>query len=451
MSARKQTLYSVILLALAATAVAWYTLAAAPPDTAGGMEGHNHAAMGGGGDGDALNPVRLSDDAARTIGVTFATVERKALEREVRTVGTVAYDETRLASLNPKIEGWVERLRVDFTGAPVRKGQPMLDVYSPALVAAQEELILARRLANEAVGERAKRNADGLLESARRRLRYWDIPADQIARIEATGQPTKTLSLRSPATGIVVAKNVVEGARIMPGMDVFQIADLSTVWVEGDVFEKDLALATEGQPARVTFQAYPGEVFEGVITYVYPTVSMDSRTGQVRVELENPGLRLRPGMYAEVRLAVAGRTDGLTVPRSAVLFTGERAVVFVRHDDGTLMPHEVSTGLVAGQDVEILAGLEEGQRVVSSASFLIDAESNLGASMSGMEGTEDHSDHEATTTPAADHSSHGATPAADHSSHGATPAADHAGHGATPAADHSEHGAAPAGGHAGHQ
>jgi RND family efflux transporter MFP subunit len=306
-----------------------------------------------------------------------------------------------------------------------------MDVYSPKLVTAQEELILARRLANEAGSERAQRNAQDLLESARRRLAYWDIPADEIQRIEAAGEPSRTLTLRAPASGIVVTKNVVEGDRIMPGMDVFEIADLSTVWVEGEVFEKDLSLATEGQAAEVTFEAYPGEVFRGEITYVYPTVSMESRTGRVRVELANPGLRLRPGMYANIELAVR-QHEGLAVPRTAILHTGERAVAFARMPDGTLMPHEVTTGLVAGDEVEILDGLQEGMRVVRSAGFLIDAESNLGASMAGMPGM-DHSSMDAGD----DEGAMGDEPAMDHSSHeldsGAEPmemdgAADHSDH-----------------------
>ncbi|MGK7312866.1 MAG: efflux RND transporter periplasmic adaptor subunit [Candidatus Longimicrobiales bacterium M2_2A_002] len=405
MSTRKQIVYSIVILVVAGAGLGFYSAWASPADQSGGMEGHNHAAMGGG-EGDALNPVQLSEREARTIGVTFATVERKALDRRVRTVGNVEYDETRLSNVNPKIEGWVERLYIDFTGAPVRRGEPLMEVYSPKLVTAQEELILAVRLASEAEGERAQKNAQDLLESARRRLAYWDIPEAEIERIEAADAPSRTLTLRAPASGIVVEKNVVEGGRIMPGMDVFRIADLSTVWVEGEVFEKDLSLATEGQEARVTFQAYPGEVFEGVITYVYPTVDVDSRTGRIRVELENPGLRLRPGMYANIDLEVEDHHEGLAVPRTAVLHTGERAVVFVRHgDSGRLVPHEVTTGLVAGSEIEILAGLEEGMRVVSSASFLIDAESNLGASMADMEEMEsestegmDHSGHDMGTT-----------------------------------------------------
>jgi membrane fusion protein, copper/silver efflux system len=425
MKNRKQIIFSLVLIALAIAGVGLYTALASPAQTSDGAGGHDHSAMGAGGDEDVLNPVRLTDGAARAIGVTFATVERKTLERELRAVGTVAYDERRRAAVNPKIEGWVERLHVDFTGAPVRRGQALLEVYSPALVSAQEELILARRLSNEAVGERAQRNAAGLLESSRRRLAYWDISADEIARIERSGQPRKTLTLRSPATGIVVTKNVVEGARIMPGMDIFEIADLSSVWVEGEVFEKDLSLAVEGQTATVTFQSYPGEVFEGVITYVHPSVSMESRTGRVRVELDNPGLRLRPGMYATVQVDVPAGPPVLTVPRTAVLFTGRRSIVFVRHDDGLLTPHEVSTGLVAGNEIEILAGLEEGQRVVTSASFLIDAESNLGASMSGMDAG-DAGDNSGDNGGGDDHSQHNA-PAMDHSQHQA-PAMDHSGH-----------------------
>lgn len=413
MSTTKQILTSILILAAAGAGLGFYGMKAAPAEQSGGMEGHNHAAMGGGGEDNAMNPVQISADEARTIGVTFATVERKALNRRVRTVGTVAYNETRLATVNPKVEGWVEHLYVDFTGAPVQAGQPLMDVYSPKLVTAQEELILARRLADEAGSERAQRNAQDLLESARRRLAYWDIPADEIQRIEAAGEPSRTLTLRAPASGIVVSKNVVEGDRIVPGMTLFEIADLSTVWVEGEVFEKDLSLATEGQEAEVTFEAYPGEVFRGRITYVYPTVSMESRTGRVRVELPNPGLRLRPGMYANITLESRGHHESLAVPRTAVLHTGERAVAFARMPDGTLMPHEITTGLVAGNDIEILAGLQEGMRVVSSASFLIDAESNLGASMAGMAGMPgmDHSgteagDDGAMGDDAMDHSSH---------------------------------------------
>ena len=297
---------------------------------------------------------------------------------------------------------------VDFTGAPVRRGQPLLAVYSPMLVAAQEELILARRLADQAAaggGERATANARDLLASARRRLSYWDIPEEQIRRVEETGEPRKTLMLTAPANGIAVEKMVVEGDRIMPGMVVYRIADLSRVWVEGEVFEKDLSLVGVGQTARVTFEAYPAEVFVGRVTYVHPTVDIESRTGRIRVELANPDLLLRPGMYAKVELEGAAERPALMIPRGAVHFTGTRSLVFVRGDGDVLTPREVTTGLVAGGHIEVLAGLAEGEVVVSSANFLIDAESNMGSSMGPM-APEPASAPVQDAAPAMDHAGH---------------------------------------------
>lgn len=432
MSTRKQIGMSLGLVVLALLVVAAFAFAGrGDAAQAGGMEGHNHAAMSAG--GDELQPVSLDPESARRIGVTYATVTRRPFTRSVSTVGNVTYDETRLVNVNPKIEGWVEKLYVDFTGAPVRRGQPLLAVYSPMLVAAQEELILARRLADQAAaggGERATVNANDLLASARRRLSYWDVPEKQIRRIEETGVPQKTLVLNAPASGFVVEKMVVEGARIMPGMDLYRIADLSRVWVEGEVFEKDLSLVVLGQAARVTFEAYPGEVFVGRITYVYPIVDVESRTGRIRVELANPDLRLRPGMYAKLDLESAAERPALMIPRTAVHFTGQRSLVFVRGAGDVLSPREITTGTVAGAHVEVLAGLVEGEVVVSSANFLIDAEANMGSSMSDMElGPE--SGPVAPEKPAVDHSGHDtAPPAVDHTGHGTTaPApADHSGH-----------------------
>ena len=388
MTTRKQIVLSLGLVGAALGTVAAFTLTGrGEPEQDAAMEGHDHgASLGGTGE---LRPVRLDEEAARRVGVTYATATVKPIARAVSTVGNVTWDETRLTNVSPKIEGWVERLYVDFTGAPVRRGQPLLAVYSPMLVAAQEELILALRLAEEATsggGERATANANDLLESARRRLRYWDVPEEEIERIEQTRAPRKSIVLNAPASGIVVEKRVVEGARIMPGMDLYRIADLSRVWVEGEVFEKDLSLVRLGQAAAVTFEAYPGEVFSGAVSYVHPTVSVEARTGRIRVELANPDLRLKPGMYARLELAADESRSALTIPRSAVHFTGERALVFVRGGDGVLEHRQVTTGLVAGSDIEVLAGLAEGEVVVSSANFLIDAEANMGSSMDAMEG-----------------------------------------------------------------
>jgi len=387
MRSRNQIFLALTMILVAIGAVVIYGAARGEQETAADpMAGHDHSAMAS---ADEAQPVTLSPDASRRIGVTYAVVESGTLSRTVRTVGFVTYDETRLASVNPKIEGWVEHLYVDFTGAPVREGDALLDVYSPALVTAQEELLLARDLLAEAQehgSDRTVLNAEDLLAAARRRLAYWDIPEEEIHRIEEQGQVTKTLTLRAPASGIVLKKNVVDGARIMPGMNLFEIADLDRIWVEAEVFEKDLSLISQGQPGVVTFDAYPGESFGGSVTYVYPTVSSAGRTGRVRLELPNPGLRIKPGMYAQVELQGPPLGPTLLVPRSAVLQTGERSVVFHRMAGGELHPVEVVTGLSADDKIQILSGLEEGQTVVSSATFLIDAESNLGAAMAGMAG-----------------------------------------------------------------
>ena len=391
MSNKKQLLISAALVIVAAGLVIIYAMKR-QPEQEQTAEGHQHGAPGVQA---PAAPVRLDAQSARRIGVTYATVEWGALQAVVRTVGQITFDETRLVNLNPKIEGWVEQLYTDFTGAPVQRGQAMLAVYSPMLVAAQEELILARKLLESASGSAAAtENARELLESARRRLTYWDISGAEIERIERTATPQRTLTVRAPASGVIVEKNVFKGQRIMPGMDLFRIADLSTVWLEGEVFEKDLALVTVGRTAQITFEAYPGETYTGRVTYVYPTISPQSRTGRIRIELPNPRLRFKPGMYANVQYDVPVHREGIHIPRSAVLQTGERSVVFVRATDGSLVPREITIGLSSGNHVEVVQGLKPGEVVVASANFLIDAESNLRAAIGSMQQQSDpHAKH----------------------------------------------------------
>jgi len=354
------------------------------PNQPAGMEGHNHGAIAGG--GDSAQPVMLSRDQAQRIGVTYAMATVAPLNREIRTVGQVTFDETRVKAIAPKIDGWVEHLHVDFTGQAVQAGAPLLSLYSPMLVTAQEELLLAKRLqADVASGsEDARRSALELLSSARRRLAYWDIPASDIARIERTEEVERTLTLRAPVGGFVIEKNVLEGQKIMGGESLYRIADLSTVWVEGEVFEQDLASVRLGQRAVAELQALPGQEFPGRITYIYPTLNPETRTARVRVELPNPGLRLKPSMYATFRVTGTARPNTITVPRSAVLATGERSLVFIKRADGMLEPREVKVGLANDARVEILRGLAAGDTVVASATFLVDAESNLGSAMGGM-------------------------------------------------------------------
>jgi Cu(I)/Ag(I) efflux system membrane fusion protein len=407
MRSKKQLWVAALIVIAALTVVTARLLSGGADALQESAEGHDMAAMTAG--SGEMNPVLLTREGGRRIGVAFTIAEYRTLPLLIRSVGTVAYDETRLATVSPKLEGWVEMLYVDFTGAPVRAGQPLMEVYSPQLVSAQEELILAARLVAEAGPGRASENAAQLLESAQRRLSYWDIPQDQIQSIQESLAPTKTLTLRSPASGIVVEKNVVQGDRIMPGMTVYRIADLSRVWIEVDVFEKDVALVAEGQVARLTFEAFPGRAFSARVTYVHPTVSMQSRTARVRLEVPNPELLLKPGMYAEINLELPPLEATVIVPRSSVIDTGERSLVFVQSEGGTLLPREVTVGRASGQFTQILAGLAVGERVVSSAAFLVDAESNLGTmtgdmdqappgseTMEGMEGMapSEHESHE---------------------------------------------------------
>ncbi len=373
-----------------------------------GMTAAEHARMQAGGTqgevdstGAAVRQVvRLSTDQAQALGVVYVTVRRETLTRTVRTVGRIEPAEPRIADITPKVDGFVEQLYVSFTGESVRRGQPLLTLYSPLLVAAQEELLTAKRMAdrvNSGSGE-AWRNAQAMLAAARRRLEYWDITAEQIRQIEETGEVSKTLTLVAPFTGIVLEKNVVEGQRVMEGMQLYRLADLSEVWIEGDVFEQDLQFVQLGSQAHIEVSAYPGEHIMGRLSFIYPTVDERSRTNRVRLTVNNRDSRLKPGMFATMYIDAKIGDDVLSVPVQAVIHTGERTLVFHRHEDGSLHPHDVVLGARAGDRMQILSGLEEGEQIVGSANFLVDAESRLastGTAMPGMqhdEGTVTESD-----------------------------------------------------------
>ena len=334
----------------------------------------------------AAQPVTLTAEDARRIGVTYAPVTVAAFGKEVRTVAQVTFDETTVKSISPKIDGWVERLIVNATGQYVGPGQPLLTIYSPMLVTAQEELLLAKRLQGDvaAAGDATRSSASSLLASARRRLAYWDVPASEIAEIERSGEVRKTLTLRAPSGGYVLEKNVLAGQKIMAGEPLYKVADLSTVWLEGEVYEQDLASVRVGQTVHSTLEAFPGTRWTGRIAYIYPTLNPDTRTVRIRVMVPNRDLKLKPGMYATIRIAGAERPGVLTVPRAAVLSTGERSLVFVREASGQLTPREVSLGASSDDRIEILRGVTAGETVVASATFLVDAESNLGKALGGM-------------------------------------------------------------------
>ena len=368
-------------LVLVGVAVVIYlaTRAAVP---AAAPAGHNHGTAPA---ADSAMPVTLSDRSQQRIGVTFAKAELGRLDRSIRAVALVGYDETRVKTVALKIDGWVEQLFVNFTGQAVRQGDPLFAIYSPMVVTTQQELLLAKRLGQDvSTGTpEAVRGASDLLGSARRRLRYWDVPEATIQRIEATGEVQRTVTLRSPVSGVVVEKPVLSGQRIMAGDPVYKIADLSEVWLEGEVFEQDLSAVRLGQRVAAEFTALPGQTRSGRVTYVYPTLNPETRTARVRVALANPGLALKPGMYATIVFR-SPTGEILSVPRSAVLSTGQRHLVFVRQSDGTLIARDITPGLATDDRIQVLSGLTVGETVVASATFLIDAESNLGSALGGM-------------------------------------------------------------------
>lgn len=344
-----------------------------------GMAGMNMASGGA---------VTLTADQIRQFGVTFASVEVRPLTTETRTTGVVTVDETAVTQVAPKFGGFVERLYVNFTGQPVQRGDALLDIYSPELVAAQQELLLAGQLQRQ-IGRSAVPGVPGsptdLVDAARRRLRLWDISDAQVNEVLRTGQARRTLTLYAPSSGVVVDKKVVEGQSIQPGDHLYTIANLSGVWVEIALREVDAAAIRPGTGADIELAGLPGRPFKGRVAYIYPTLDSASRAVRARVVVSNTNGVLKPGMYATVRLSTPSRS-ALTVPNAAVLRTGDRNVVFVDMGRGQLRPTDVELGRTAGDYTEVLAGLEPGQRVVTSAQFLLDSESNLGEVMRAMMG-----------------------------------------------------------------
>ncbi len=331
--------------------------------------------------------VRLTPAQAAAIGVTYSVVAQGPLNRSVRTVGQIVAPESSFADVTAKVDGYVDHLYVGATGATISRGQPLLSLYSPMLVSAEQELLSAAHLAR-GVDPRdsvAQSNAQALLAAARRRLVYWDISPDQITHVESTGEVTKTLTLSAPMSGVVISKGVVQGQTVNAGMALYRLANLSSVWVEGDVFEQDLALVHGGAPVSVTLTAYPGRVFAGRVSFVAPTVDSMSRTALVRVSLDNRLGLLKPGMYGTLELSVA-LGSVVHVPAEAVVMTGERNLVYVVGVDGALIPKEVVLGIRAGDQVQVFSGVRPGDRIVSSANFLVDAESRLSAGNSTMVG-----------------------------------------------------------------
>lgn len=311
-------------------------------------------------------------DAARRqlIGVKTAQVERRSIEKTIRTVGEVTYDEARLVDVSTKFSGWIEELYADSIGVRVKKGQTLFTVYSPQLYAAQQELLIASSR------DRGPSAAGLLLDSAKRRLKLWDVPSRFIDQVLETRKAVRNVPIVAPATGFVIEKNVVEGSAIEPGARLFRIANLDKIWIEAELYESELPLVTKGQEAVVTLPYLPGTRFTGRVTFVYPYLSGETRTGQVRIELDNQDLELKPDMYATVEL-VTDRGERLVVPESAVIYAGPRRLVFIDLGEGRLRPQEIEVGIKTDDAYEVLSGLRSGDTVVTSGNFLVAAESRL--------------------------------------------------------------------------
>jgi RND family efflux transporter MFP subunit len=330
--------------------------------------------------------VKISAIKQQLIGVRTETVKREPLSRTIRAVAQVQMDETKIARIHVKIAGWVEKVNVDFIGKLVRKGEPLFNLYSPDLVATQQEYLIARR-AEKDLGTspfaEVSRGSETLLQAARERLRLWDMSEEQIQKLDETGQVSRTTTMYSPIDGFVLKREVFERTYITPETELYEIADFSTVWVNAEVYEYELPYVRLGQPARMRLSYFPGKTYAGRVVYINPTVDPITRTVKVRLEFPNPEFQLKPDMFADVELQISYGTQTL-VPQEAVLDSGSEQVVFVALANGYFEPRKVEVGPRLGDRIVILSGLKAGETIVASGNFLIDSESRLKSSMGGM-------------------------------------------------------------------
>ena len=330
--------------------------------------------------------VTLSEDKRQLAGVRTAVAGGRRIGRQIRTVGKVDVDETRLAYVNTKIAGWVRKLHVDYTGKEVKKGEPLLSIYSPDLLSAQEEYLLALKSTQTSSipsnFRELTESQDSLLESARRRLLLWDISPGQIAQLEKTGKPQTEMTIQAPIDGIVLEKMVLDGAYITPGMNLYKIADLSTIWILADIYENEVPLVRIGQTAKAELSYYPGRPFSARVSYIYPTVDPMTRTVKVRLEVKNDELKLKPEMFANVEI-LSGVGSVLAIPSEALIDTGLRQVVWVERNPGLYEMREVQPGFRGEGYVQVLSGVRAGEKVVTSGNFLIDSESQLRSGAGG--------------------------------------------------------------------
>lgn len=331
----------------------------------------------------ALAPLQLSPQRLQSIGVTSGEVEMRELSNEIRAVGNVAVDERLKAYVQTRFSGWIQKVYANSTYQYVKKGQPLFTIYSPELVTTENEYLLAMKnqdLLQSSTVPGVASGADSLLTSARERLKQWEIPAREIQHLESTGQIRHDLEVDSPVSGYITEYNALPNLYVQPATRLYTIADLSTVWVFAEVFQSDISQIRRGQSAIVTSDAYPGRTFLGRVDFIYPEVNMDTRTVKVRLVFQNPGLKLTPGMFVNVSLKIPlGRR--LAIPVTGVFHTGTRNIVFIDHGSGYLAPQDVTLGPRAGDLYTVLKGLKQGDKIVTSANFLIDSESQLQAAL----------------------------------------------------------------------
>jgi multidrug efflux pump subunit AcrA (membrane-fusion protein) len=318
--------------------------------------------------------VKIDPVTQQNMGIRLGKVMKGPLIHTLHTYGIITPDETLTAEINLKTSGWIEKLYVDFTGKYVKKGEPLFDIYSPGLVAAQEEYLVAFR----ALGQTRGSGGKSLIDSSKARLLYFDVPESEIEALEKTGQVKKTVMIRSPVSGFVIQRKAEEGAYIKSGTMVFQIADLSRVWVDAHIYEYEFAMIKKGQQAEMTLPYLPGKTFPGTVAFVYPYLQPKTRDLILRLVFPNPDMELKPDMYADVRIKTVIKESGLMIPSEAVIRTGLRNVVFISLGNGKFLPKDVVLGPLLNNDrVEVLAGLTEGESVVISGQFLLDSESSL--------------------------------------------------------------------------
>ena len=336
--------------------------------------------------------VNVDLERLQLYGITTEKVIVRELTKTIRTVGIVEVDERRISHIQTKFKGWIEELFVNFTQIPVDLGDPLFTVYSPELLTAQEEYLLALRDVQHPVqgrfGRELQQSNLDLLEAAQRRLELWDVPEIEIERLQKTRIASKTLTIDSPVKGIVLSKNAFIGMNVEPGMNIFTIADLSHVWVMADIYEQDISWLKTGQQAVLSLPTFPGKVLTGTVSFVNYVVESTTRTMKVRFDFDNPNYLLKPGMYATVETKI-NMGLALAVPETAVIDTGERKIVFVMIGEGRFKPIDVKLGFKAGPYYQVLSGLTPNEEVVTSAQFLMDSESRLKAAGTGMQGMEE--------------------------------------------------------------